>query len=257
MKLIAMVMVGPGEQGRYLDPFLDHLLLFCDEVRVRSEDSTIAWPGNVGVEVLQTPPSFFEHEGRARQELLEWTMEGGPTHILAIDADEFIADGAWLRSEMEIGGQNGVWKLEMTEVWGATEQALEIRIDGKWPPRPVGIAFEVPQDHFVDRQKRRHWRIPDTAGGCGRVPILSQAAANRTQVPPTTAILHFGWACKADRAPRYERYASRGGFGHDNRRGGHIESIMWPDEQVSITRIPWPASLDKATLLERVSRESS
>lgn len=29
------------------------------------------------------------------------------------------------------------------------------------------------------------------------------------------------------------------------------------DDQVSITRIPWPASLDKATLLERVSRESS
>lgn len=246
-----MVMVGPGEQDRYLDPFLDHLLDFCDEVRVRSEDTSIAWPGNAGVEVMMAQPTFFKHEGNARQELLEHAMRGMPTHLLAIDADEFVADGKKLREAMEAGGQNGVWKLEMTEVWGADEEALNVRTDGKWPPRPIGIAFEVPQDHHVDRQKRRHWRLPPTAGGCGRVPILTQAAANRTSVPPTTSILHFGWACKADRQARYERYANREGFGHDPR---HIESIMFTDVHVGIRRIPWPEALDKKTLLARVNR---
>ncbi len=177
-------------------------------------------------------------------------MLGNPTHILAIDADEFIADGQALRAAL-VDPPNGIVKLEMTEVWGADEQSLHIRCDGKWPPRPIGIAFSVPQDHHIDRQKRRHWRIPPSAGACGRVPIMVQSASNRTQVKPTTSILHFGWACKADRQKRYERYSHTDGFGHDNK---HIESIMFPDSRVAITRIPWPESLDKETLLARVNR---
>lgn len=254
MNLVAMTMCGPGEDKRYLAPCLEHLLEFCDEVRVRNEGGDWDVPRSLNlrrVRVKNAAPTFFQHEGQARQELLDWTMEANPTHILAVDMDEFVADGAKLRAAMEAGGQNGIWKLEMTEIWGADEDGLNVRTDGHWPPRPVGIAFEVPQDHHNNRQKRRHWRLPPTAGGCGRVPMLTQAAANRTSVKPTTEILHFGWACKADRQARYDRYANRAGFGHDNR---HIESIMFGDDRVSIARMPWPESLDKATLLARVER---
>ena len=37
--------------------------------------------------------TFYEHEGRARQKLLTLTQELEPTDVLAIDADEFVADG--------------------------------------------------------------------------------------------------------------------------------------------------------------------
>lgn len=257
MKLIAMVMVGPGEENRYLHSCLAHLREFCDEIRVRLETDDPGWEGtrwDGQIQVQARPPTFFQHEGHARQELLEWTMEGEPTHILAIDADEFVADGAKLRATMEAEPSVGVWRLAMTEIWGANEAALQVRTDGKWPPRPIGIAFEVPQDRHVNRQKRRHWRIPPSPGACGRVPILTQAAVNRTTGAAVTEILHLGWACKADRQKRYERYAHTDGFGHDNR---HIESIMYGDDRVTVRPMAWPPSLDKATLLERVNRESS
>jgi hypothetical protein len=251
LKLIAMVMVGPGEADRYLEPLLWHLGEFCDEIRVRAEDAMVdPRDGDAPVEILHAQPTFFHHEGQARQELLDWAMEGKPTHLLAIDADEFVADGQKLRASMEAGEQ-AIWKLDMTEIWGADEQALEVRIDGLWPPRPVGMAFTVPEDHFTNRQNRRRWRIPDSQGACGRVPLLTAMLSNRTRVPSTTQVLHFGWACKADRPARYSRYADREGFGHAAK---HIKSIMYGDDQVALARIAWPEALDKETLLERVNR---
>lgn len=250
MKLIASMMVGPGEEDRYLTPALEHLLSFCDEIRIRSETTAPEWPSEAKVMLAQ--PSFYVHEGRARQELLDWTMEGRPTHILVIDADEFVADGAALRREMEADSRSGIWKLEMTEVWGADEDSLNVRMDGKWPPRPVGIAFQVPGDPRQSLRMRRHFRIQDSALACGRVPIMIQFASNRTPVPTVTKILHFGWACKADRPERYRRYEVHDNGKHHDIR--HLRSIMYEDSQVQIHRIPWPASLDKQTLLARVNR---
>jgi hypothetical protein len=249
------MMVIRNEADRYLNECLAHLLEFCDEIRILDDGSEDDWSFGWEQEeriVVETKPfsTFFQHEGNTRQALLEHAMRGMPTHLLALDGDEFIADGQKLRAALEAGPPNGICKLSMTEVWGADEQGLNVRVDGKWPPRPVGMAFAVPQDHHVDRQKRRHWRIPPSAGACGRVPILTQAASNRTQAPPTTDVLHFGWACKADRPARYARY-SHDGFGHDMR---HIHSIMWGDEQVQIRKMPWPEALDKKTLLARVNR---
>ncbi len=250
MKLVASVMVGPGEEDRYLRPFLKHLLGFCDEIRVRSETTSPMWPP--GVEVLMTEPTFFNHEGQARQELLDWTMKGQPTHVLAIDSDEFVADGALLRRELELNeSRTGIWKLSMTEVWGADDDGLLVRVDGKWPPRPIGIVYQPPDDLDRNRQSKRHYRMLDDIGACGRTPVLITMKGNRTVGPPVCDILHFGWACKADREARHRRYTNVNGFNHDRR---HIESIMWGDDQVKTSRVPWPPSLDKKTLLARVQR---
>ncbi len=262
MKLTAMI-VARNELDRYLRPCVDHLLEFCDEIRILNDastdglDQTHAW--DVGPVKIRTQEqtTFYEHEGRTRQALLDWALEGDPTHLLAIDADEFVADGPALRYRMERDGHNGtgVWKLAMTEVWRADEDNLYVRRDGHWGPHPAGIAFIVPPDRYTDRQKRRHWVMQDKALACGRVPLHTQMVSNRTTTEPVTKIYHFGWACQADRASRHHRYVVHDGGVHH--KSTHLDSIMFPDSQVSMTADPWPPGLDKATLLARVNRGSS
>lgn len=67
-------------------------------------------------------------------------------------------------------------------------------------------------------------------------------------------LLHFGWANVAERAARYERYvvADNGRF----HARAHLDSIMWPDDRVTVERREWPDALDsvKADLVARVAR---
>ena len=242
MKLIAMMVVR-NEWDRYLEQCLRSLMEFCDEIRILDDGSTDEWnqmavhayppEWEEKVKVLwQDHSTFYAHEGITRQALLEWTMKGNPTHILAIDADEFVADGPLLRERMEEGCHTGVWKLSMTEVWKASKDSLSVRYDGAWKPRPIGIAFEVPADHWENRQLRRHWRMNDRALACGRTPLYTTMAGNRTTSDPVTRILHFGWACEADRDARYQRYVEHDGGAHHASK--HLISIMWGDDQVQL-----------------------
>jgi glycosyltransferase involved in cell wall biosynthesis len=253
------MMIVKDEADRYLRPCFDNLLTFCDEIRVLDDGSTddfreIGWYDDERVVIQRSSaPTFFENEGLARQALLDWTMLGEPTHIVAVDADELIGDGLALRREMEAKtGNTGVWKLRMEEVWKASVDGLLIRWDGMWSPRPIGIAFEVPEMRR-DRQVARHWKIrPQNASG--RTPIWITQASNRTTTDDVTAIFHFGWSCEADREARYARYANAGGFNHDDK---HIKSIMYGDDRVELRRVKWPAALDRETLLARINRADS
>jgi hypothetical protein len=235
-----MKRIVKNEADRYLGPCLEHLLGFCDEIRVLDDGSTddfreIDWAASDRVLVERTSTStFFEHEGRARQRLLEWTMEGQPTHVLAIDADEFVTDGAAIRRVCETPGRTTVWLLDMVEVWNANEDELEVRIDGGWAPRPVPILYAVPRG-----RNPRTWAILDRPGGCGREPVAVAQLRSRAR-PSGSQILHFGWTCEADRPARHARYADAKSFGHNPR---HIASIMWPDEQVAFRHQEWPPSL--------------
>lgn len=258
MKLIAMV-ITHNEFDRYLVECIESLQTFCDEIRVLDDSSTddsLFWLGNQErVEVMQNDgPSFFAHEGHARQTLLQFAMQGQPTHILAIDADEFISDGQKLRAVMEEPAPRGVWALQMQEVWKVEKDKILIRQDGGWREHPVGIAFWVPPDVWANRQLRRQWRIPDRQLACGRTPVMVTHNANRSNqgVPSGTEILHFGWACESDRDARYQRYVTHdSGKFHAN---SHLESIMWPDERVTLSERPWPEGVDKKTLLTRCNR---
>lgn len=247
MKLIAMMVVS-NEADRYLSPCIENLLGFCDEIRVLDDGSTDGTMEVLGayesVETIRNDyPTFFEHEGRARQQLLEWTMAGDPTHVLAIDADEFVADGEILRMALAEDSFTGVVKLAMTEIWGADSNWLQVRMDGAWKPRPIGIAFRVPPDHHSNRQYRRHWRIPDRALACGRVPMMTAMQANRTITEAVTDILHFGWANVDDRAARYARYVEHdGGQFHAS---AHLESIMWGDDRVQTKPMRWPVTFEQ------------
>jgi glycosyltransferase involved in cell wall biosynthesis len=250
MNLIAMMIVR-NEADRYLGPCLDHLLEFCDQIRVLddgSEDDTPDMLQRDRVFVRRLPSSeFYRHEGRARQILLDHTMAGTPTHVLAIDADEFVSNTQALRSEIARRGVAS-WTLNMQEVWQAHPDGLAIRQDGGWKQHPVPILFAGPGP---GRRNMRLWRIPDKALASGRVPYAAMRAAGKARSAHGD-ILHFGWACKAERDGRYQRYVEHDGGKYHNRR--HLDSIMWSDEQVTLSWRAWPGNINKQAILARASR---
>lgn len=261
MKLCASLIVR-DELGRYLPLVVEHLLGFCDEVRILDDGSD----DNVLGEYARTPrvairrrsePGMFTHEGRARQELLEWTLAGRPTHVLAIDADELVSDGARLRERLLEAPEVPVWWLEIQEVWRATRDALLTREDGGWRSHPVPLLWRVPEPLLAGRligPEARLWRIADRQLACSRVPTAITRSVARA--PGVGAeLLHFGWADESARQQRYQRYAvADGGRFH---AGSHLESILWPDRRCRLRPRPWPAGLEsvKGRLLDRLTAE--
>lgn len=247
MKLVASMIVK-DELGRYLEPCVGHLLEFCDEVRILDDGSTDAaftrWSewGNPRVHVHHRSRStFFEHEGRARNELLGWTLRADPTHVLAIDADEFVSDGPALRAAIERAPTAAALTLRMEEVWKLAGDCLCVREDGGWRPHPVPVLWAVPDARTL-RRGQSDWRISDRALACGREPMMVGRLARRAGSDSGVDLLHFGWACAADRPARHERYAvADGGRFHAN---AHLQSILWPDERVVMEGRPWPEQLE-------------
>lgn len=232
MKLVASLIVR-NELGRYLKPCIYSLHEFCDEIRVLDDGSTdgsgdwlrdTEFDGRVHV-LTNEGPSFFTHEGKARQTLLNWTLAADPTHVLAIDADEFVEDGHALRKQLD--REIVAHALCMQEVWEAGS-TLKIRMDGGWRPHPVPICWAVPL-------AKGTLRIQDRALACGREPV---AVRRMRQRPTGICVLHFGWANPEERQARYERYVEAdGGKFHASR---HLQSIMWPESRIELCEQPWP-----------------
>ena len=243
MKLVASLIVAEAEKDRYLQPCVEHLLTFCEEV-VLLFDRDYTWARDLagvwrdGDRVIgnipaagEDPVDFFAHEGRARQKLLEVTLRRSPTHVLQVDCDEFVSDGARLRADLEADTYSAVWTACMQEVWTAYPAGLMTRQDGGWAEHDVTIAWapgRLPEPH----------RIPDRALACGRVP----EAARRVPAGCTmVSVLHFGWAARHDRQRRYARYAE-----HDGGRfhaGTHLRSILDPDYACTLRPAEWPPAL--------------
>lgn len=234
MKLLAYMVVH-NELDRYLIPCLESLLGYCDEVAVWDDGST-----DGTAQALEAASHdfgrlrfhreeenvFFDHEGQLRQRALDWALESNPTHVLAIDADELIVEGQKLREQL---GTGRAFSLCMREVWKAKSDSLEIRQDGGWCEHPVPILWKN-----VGRMPLHNRKLAS-----GRAP-----AAVSTLRPRFTdvAVYHFGWACQADREQRYQRYAQHDGGRYH--RNSHIQSIMWPDMDITTTfesvRVPRP-----------------
>lgn len=254
MKLVASVMVGPGELDRYLHPCLASLAEFCDEIRVRWEGLGDLQGMFAGTDDLASvsitsrrESTFFENEGRARNELLAWTLQALPTHILAIDADEFVTDGPALRAALEADPDAAAWKLEMGEVWKATGDALWLRSDGGWKPHQTPCLYRVPN------RPERLLKIRDAALACGREPEIIRRLWRTANVAPA-GLLHFGWTNVAERKARHHRYVLADGGEFHARR--HLDSILWPDRRVRLSRRDWPAALGpwRGQIVERANR---
>lgn len=244
MHLIASLIVR-NEADRYLGLCLDHLHEFCDGIRVYDDFSTdetaeLARSYRRTQVLSADRASFYEHEGNARQRALDWALESMPTHVLNIDADEFIEDGPALRKLIE-RSPNLSWRLCMEEVWQACDERLHVRMDGGWRPYQAMMLWSTAQ---------KFGRMQNKQLACGRTPQGAGARSEATGI----SVLHFGWACEADRQARYDRYVEKdGGRFHAS---AHLASIMWPDERVSLEACPWPQGLDsvKTGLVARASR---
>jgi hypothetical protein len=237
IRLVASMMVGPGELHRYLSIAVEHAASYCDEVRIRWEgliDADTTFPGADGLAPIsilaRRESTFYGHEGRARQELLDWTLEANPTHVLAIDADELVADPSAVRAACERGGA-GAYHLCMQEVWNARPDGLDLRMDGGWGEGDVPILWEP-------GRLRGPLVLPDRALACGRTPTALNGVP---RLHSCSAILHFGWANRAERAARYQRYVIHdGGRFHAK---AHLDSIMYGDDRVETLTRAWPDAL--------------
>jgi glycosyltransferase involved in cell wall biosynthesis len=239
VKLVASAIVK-NERGRYLDLWIEHLASFCDAICLlddSSDDGTYEWLDHEeqffrGVRVERnTGPAFYEHEGKARQLLYEHVLDAEPTHVLAIDADEFIGDPQMILKAIQ--RSEPVFTLTLSEVWCADEEGLCIRVDGLWKARTVPILYR-PQPE---------WRIRDRALACGREPV-EVVKLYRESRPAGTSILHFGWARKSERVARAARYDTHdAGRFHQDR---HLRSILWEeqrDRRLRLTFERWPGGL--------------
>jgi glycosyltransferase involved in cell wall biosynthesis len=255
MKLVASV-ICRNELDRYLEPCIDHLLEFCDEIRVLddgSNDETREWlsdraraDARVQLKLLTRigdhgGANAFLNHAAVRNHLLHFSLAGEP-HILAIDADEFVADGAAVRAACARDDADA-WHLCMQEVWNAREDRLEVRQDGGWDEHDVPMLW-------APGRLRGALRITDKGHATGRVP---DAVYGARMGHTCTEVLHFGWARKAERQERFDRYAV-GDAGRFH-AAAHIASIMWPDERVRLTSRAWPAGLAgrKDAILERAN----
>ncbi len=254
MNLVASLIVK-DELSRYLRPCIASLLAFVDEIRVLNDhsiDGSDEWlreQDRVTVADSQVAP-MFEHEGAARNALLQWTFQAKPTHVLSIDSDEFVTDGAAIRSACETNASRGSWSLGLEEVWRADERNLWIRQDGGWKAqeRGIPILWQAPRARVGATGA---WQIPMRQLACGREP----AAVRRVRpVPSGAGLLHFGWACADDREARYQRYVEHDGGRFHNR--AHLDSIMWTDRRVRLAQRRWPEGIDRVALLERIRREA-
>ena len=257
MKLVASLIVR-NELGRYLEPCIRSLLEFVDEIRILDDCSTDGWDetlmdawGDDGRRVHaqfsdDVGSTFFRHEGQARQRLLEWTLAGEPTHILAIDADEFVADGRELRKVVEEFADYPVVQCCMVEVWNARPAGFEMRTDGGWDPHPMPTVYRVPE-HPGPR-----FRIQNRALACGREPMEIRELSRRFGVFSGVDLLHFGWTNIPERIARHDRYVvADGGKFHASR---HLDSILWPDRQCQLVACVAPGLRVYPEIVERANR---
>jgi glycosyltransferase involved in cell wall biosynthesis len=231
MKLVASMPVR-NELGRYLRQAVAHVLTYCDELCVLDDGSTDGSREWLEAQDRVSVSSIDNGWARAggdenitRQALLEHVFEARPTHVLCIDADEFVPQGAALRERLERDRNVAAWTLRVVELWRADPPA--IRIDGSWKPRNSPILYRVP------KHRDRYWRAHRKRCACPREPeAISRLKRSKRIVPSGADLVHAGWVNQEQREERARRYMDfdRGEY----HASAHIASILWPDERVRL-----------------------
>lgn len=255
MNLCASLIVR-DELDRYLGPCLDALLEFCDTICVLDDSSTDGWQetlrpgwGAAGARVTvrehtvadRNAHTSFHLHAAARTALMRFTLETDADYVLAIDADEFVTDGAAVRKACDRRPE--AVSSVITEVWEACDDLLCTREDGGWRQHLIANVWSAA------RFRGEVLKLTDRGTATGRVPDI----VHRAKVVHSGAhTLHFGWANRADRAERFARY----GGPNEGHASAHVKSIMWPDELVTLKPASWPVWPEglRDQVLERANR---
>lgn len=163
-------------------------------------------------------PMFMEHEGRARQQHLEWTARyvAPGDWVLSLDADETINSPEILQASVKEAEAKGkpVILMPLYEFW--SEEPPQYRVDGFW--------FGTQASRLYRWQEGG--QIQDREFGCGSEPTYVAGAVRRGEHLhcKDLHLLHWGYSREHDRVAKHERYVQRmGGHGHNNR---HVQSIV-------------------------------
>ena len=228
MKLVASLLVR-DELARYQPRLTEHLLTYVDEIRVLddcSKDNTGAildkldW--RVHVKTMMGSSVWDSHgEGAARQQLLDWTLAAKPTHVLAIDGDEFVPDGQKLREAIQRNPDSEAFTLTMREIWDRKDIPWHERVDGQWGPRECPVCWKVPAT------MGEGWSIRPLPMACGREPeIVSLLGQMGDAIRTGCDLVHLGWSNPSERRSRYDRYVKLDGGEHH--ASEHLASILEP-----------------------------
>lgn len=232
MRILAYMPIR-NEAARYLDACLTWLRPIVDDVMVYddgSDDTSAGIALHHDCKVVHRPdtvPSFLSHEGRFRHaawEAFEYACEPrAGDWILAIDADEFIVADIDERDALEMSAHSADTEnkasvlLPVPEVFSSVTAStgkvrhLEVRTDGAWG-RIQGTRYFRYRPGGSFRVKRM---------GCGAEPTY--AAESFVPALGGAKLLHLGYAQRADRSAKYDRYTALAEHGHAD---AHIQSIM-------------------------------
>lgn len=217
MRIIAHMVVGPGEAYRYLPQVLERVTWWADDLHVgfdpAAEEEEFRVVSDVTFHRNFMSVSWKEDEGKFRQAAWDdMVAEMKPTnedYIFCIDADEVVVQHEMVREAVkEFAGQRLAFRFH--EMWGPNHY----RIDGFWKPYKAGVLFPF----------RPGGRIRQRALACGREPTYVSSLP--TKETPIADILHYGYARAEDRQAKYERYMELDGGKYHNPE--HLRSIIQP-----------------------------
>ncbi len=215
MRIIAHMVVGPGEADRYLEQVLDRVQTWADALFVGIDP--VAGPDEVGLAQAYADAwtvmhrTWEDHEGFFRQEAW-FHMEHAlmPEHddfIVLIDADEVVHEYQMVRqAAKDYPGQRLAFTFH--EMWSEDHY----RVDGHWKP----------YDAWVMIPYRKGAAFRDRALACGREPSYAHLVPKVGS--PIARMLHYGYARSEDRQAKYERYMKLDGGQYHN--PNHLKSIL-------------------------------
>ena len=216
MRVIAHMVVGPGEAQRYLAQVIERLTWWADDIHV-------ALDANAGEEEFSVASSITPHarfmslawedgEGAFRQaawsDMEDVMKPSTQDYIFCIDADEMIVQHDLIKDAVrEFAGQRLGFLFH--EMWGQRHY----RIDGNWKPYIAHVLFPY----------RPNGRIRERALASGREPTYVNAISLKGI--PLADLLHYGYAREEDRRFKYDRYMRLDGGKYHS--ASHIDSILY------------------------------
>lgn len=194
MKIIGLMVCGPGEADRYLKASLDEFKRLCDDAVIvgnNTDEKTEKLIKTYGYWFYRDDREWGIHQPSIKTDLLRKISGLRPDWIIALDSDELFApeftrqEAERLAQTKEIG-----WYFTIVNLYNDTEHfAHDIGIQRFWNIR----FFKYISEHTTYQNKRLH---------CGLAPPIYYKYGWHAPF----YVEHYGLMKKEDRERKAERY---------------------------------------------------